>query len=66
MGPMYPLVMSHTTKVLPQWLVTGSVGWIAGLGQAGSAILPFITGVVASQYGIGSLQPLYVPFICLG
>lgn len=38
MGPICPLVRSRTTKVLPQWLVTGSVGWMAGLGQAGSAV----------------------------
>lgn len=60
MGPMYPLVMSHTSKVLPKWLVTGSIGWIAGFGQAGSAVIPFITGVVASKYSINALQPLCV------
>jgi fucose permease len=59
MGPMYPLVMRHTSKVLPKWLVTGSIGWIAGFGQAGSAVIPFITGVVASKYSISALQPLY-------
>lgn len=58
MGPMYPLVMSHTSKVMPKWLVTGSIGWIAAFGQAGSAVIPFITGVVASKYSIGALQPL--------
>jgi fucose permease len=62
MGPMYPLVMTHTSKVLPKWLVTGSIGWIAGFGQAGSAVIPFITGVVASKYSINALQPLYVLF----
>ncbi|KIM86804.1 hypothetical protein PILCRDRAFT_64900 [Piloderma croceum F 1598] len=60
MGPMYPLVMSHTSKVLPKWLVTGSIGWIAGFGQAGSAVIPFITGVVASKYSINALQPLLI------
>lgn len=60
MGPMYPILVNHAQNVLPRWLLTGSIGWIAGIGQAGSAILPLITGVLASKFGIGSLQPLVV------
>ena len=39
LGPMYPLVMTHTSKVIPKWLVTGSIGWIAGFGQVGNSLL---------------------------
>ncbi|KAJ7065045.1 MFS general substrate transporter [Mycena amicta] len=60
LGPIYPLVMNHTGRVLPRWLLTGSIGWIAGFGQAGSAVFPFITGAIASKTGIKSLQPLLV------
>ncbi|TFK46868.1 MFS general substrate transporter [Heliocybe sulcata] len=60
MGPMYPILVDHATKILPRWLLTGSVGWIAGFGQAGSAVLPFVTGILAARYGIGSLQPFMV------
>lgn len=60
LGPMYPILMNYCTFVLPKWLLTGSVGWISGVGQAGSAVLPFVTGLLASKLGIGSLQPLYV------
>ena len=58
LGPMYPILMNHTSKILPRWLLTGSIGYIAGVGQAGSAVLPFITGILASRFGISSLQPL--------
>lgn len=58
LGPMYPIVMSYAGRVLPRWLLGGCVGWIAGLGQAGSAILPFITGAVANKAGISTLQPM--------
>lgn len=58
LGPMYPLAMNHAGRVLPRWLLTGSIGWIAGFGQAGSALLPFMTGAFSSKYGIKSLQPL--------
>ncbi|RPD61411.1 MFS general substrate transporter [Lentinus tigrinus ALCF2SS1-6] len=60
LGPIYPLVMNHAGRVLPPWLLTGSVGWIAGFGQAGSAVFPFMTGALASKAGIKSLQPLLV------
>ena len=58
LGPMYPLVVNHARHVLPPWLLSGSIGWIAGFGQAGSAFLPFITGALASKVGIKVLQPL--------
>ena len=58
LGPVYPIVMNHASRVLPPRLLNGSIGWIAGFGQAGSALLPFITGALANQAGIKSLQPL--------
>ncbi|KIM47156.1 hypothetical protein M413DRAFT_270463 [Hebeloma cylindrosporum] len=60
LGPMFPLLVSHMTRILPRWLLTGSVGLVTGIGMVGSAALPFITGLLASKYGIGSLQPLMV------
>ncbi|PIL23359.1 MFS general substrate transporter [Ganoderma sinense ZZ0214-1] len=60
LGPIYPIVMNHASRVLPPKLLTGSIGWIAGFGQAGSALLPFLTGALASRVGIKSLQPLLV------
>lgn len=58
MGPMYPIVVNHAKNVPPRWLLTGAIGWIAGIGIAGSAVLPLITGVLAARFGISSLQPL--------
>ena len=58
LGPMYPIMVSQTRKALPPWLLAGGLGWIGGIGQSGSAVLPFITGVLSSRFGIGSLQPL--------
>ncbi|KII90245.1 hypothetical protein PLICRDRAFT_159682 [Plicaturopsis crispa FD-325 SS-3] len=60
LGPIYPIVMNQAGRVLPQWLLTGSIGYIAGFGQAGSAVLPFVTGAMASSVGIKSLQPFLV------
>ena len=60
LGPMYPIAMNQASRTLPRWILTGSIGWIAGFGQAGSAVLPFMTGAIAGKHGIQSLQPLYV------
>ncbi|KAJ6627844.1 major facilitator superfamily domain-containing protein [Mycena sp. CBHHK59/15] len=65
LGPMYPIAMNHAGRVLPRWLLPGSIGWIAGFGQAGSAILPFITGALASKTGIRSLQPFLISMMAV-
>ncbi|KAH9886432.1 hypothetical protein C8Q73DRAFT_795265 [Cubamyces lactineus] len=46
--------------ILPRWLLTACMGYIASVGLAGSAVLPFLTGLLASKFGIASLQPLVV------
>ncbi|ESK90172.1 hypothetical protein Moror_7761 [Moniliophthora roreri MCA 2997] len=65
LGPMYPITMNHAGRVLPRWLLTGSIGWIAGFGQAGSAVIPFMTGALAGRFGIWSLQPLLVSMMAV-
>ncbi|KAK0480368.1 MFS general substrate transporter [Armillaria novae-zelandiae] len=64
LGPMFPILVGHAARILPAWLLTESVGWIAATGMSGSAALPFITGLLASRYGIRSLQPLVVSMMC--
>lgn len=65
LGPFYPIAMNQAARILPAWLLTPSIGWIAGFGQAGSAVLPFITGALAQSTGIGSLQPFLVSMMGL-
>ncbi|EKM75157.1 hypothetical protein AGABI1DRAFT_123344 [Agaricus bisporus var. burnettii JB137-S8] len=60
LGPMFPIAMIHAGRILPKWLLTGSIGWIAGFGSAGSAAVPFLTGAISSKHGIQSLQPLLI------
>ncbi|KAI8976674.1 major facilitator superfamily domain-containing protein [Trametes punicea] len=60
LGPMYPILMIHSTTILPRWLLTACMGYIAAVGLTGSAILPFVTGLLASKFGIASLQPFVV------
>ena len=58
LGPMYPIAINHAARVLPRHLVNGTVGWMTAWGAGGGALLPFITGTMASNLGIESLQPL--------
>ncbi|KAI1792715.1 MFS general substrate transporter [Ganoderma leucocontextum] len=60
LGPMYPILMKQSTGILPRWLLTGCLGYIGSIGMAGSAVLPFLTGLLASKFGIASLQPFIV------
>ncbi|KAF8903902.1 major facilitator superfamily domain-containing protein [Gymnopilus junonius] len=58
LGPMYPMAMNQASQLLPGWMLTGSIGWIAGFGQTGSALVPFVTGVISNKYGLESLPPV--------
>ncbi|KAI0332814.1 MFS general substrate transporter [Cubamyces sp. BRFM 1775] len=60
LGPMFPILINHSTTILPRWLLTACAGYIAAAGQAGSAVLPFITGLLASKFGITTLPPFIV------
>jgi len=62
---MYPIAMNHAGRVLPRLILTSSIGWIAGFGQAGSALLSFMTGAISSKFGIKSLQPFVVSMMGL-
>ena len=58
LGPMFPILMKQSTGILPRWLLTGCLGYIGSIGMAGSAVLRFLTWLLASRFGISSLQPL--------
>ncbi|KIY70492.1 MFS general substrate transporter [Cylindrobasidium torrendii FP15055 ss-10] len=64
LGPVFPILIAHASRIIPPWLLTASVAWITGIGMSGSAAVPFITGLLASKYGIKSLQPLVVSMMC--
>ena len=57
LGPMYPIAINHTARVLPRHLVNGTVGWVSACAAGGSTFLSYATGEMASKLGIGSLQP---------
>ncbi|KAF9457967.1 major facilitator superfamily domain-containing protein, partial [Collybia nuda] len=58
LAPWYPIAMNEAARILPQWLLAGSMGWIAGFGQAGSALFPFMTGAISQRTSIRSFPPM--------
>ncbi|KAJ7350910.1 major facilitator superfamily domain-containing protein [Mycena albidolilacea] len=63
LGPMYPIAMNHAGRVFPRWLLTGSIGWITAIATTGAAVIPFVTGAIASKAGIQSLEPVVVAML---
>ncbi|CAE6426744.1 unnamed protein product [Rhizoctonia solani] len=47
--PIYPIGMNVLRTVVPKWLLTGSMGWVASVGQAGAALFPFLTGTLIQK-----------------
>ncbi|KAH7098382.1 MFS general substrate transporter [Auriculariales sp. MPI-PUGE-AT-0066] len=58
-GPWYPIVMTYAGLALPPQVLAGAVGYIAGFGIVGAAIIPFITGALASRFEI-KVMPIVV------
>ncbi|KAM0749944.1 MFS general substrate transporter [Meredithblackwellia eburnea MCA 4105] len=65
MGPVFPIIMSLSTKLLPRHLHSSGIGAITAFGQTGSAIFPFATGALSEKYSTNALQPvMLVLFVC--
>jgi MFS family permease len=54
--PSYPIMMNVTAAAVEPELAGGAIGYIAALGQCGSAVFPWITGALAGRYGVWALQ----------
>lgn len=64
-GPIYPLIMVISTRLLPRSIHAASIGFIAAFGQTGSALFPFITGALAQRFDPGVLQPVMIVLFAL-
>ncbi|KAL8291864.1 hypothetical protein RQP46_002122 [Phenoliferia psychrophenolica] len=58
------IVMSLSTKLLPRHLHASSIGFIAAIGQTGSAVFPFTTGALAQRFSTYALQPVMISLCC--
>jgi fucose permease len=60
MGPVYPVTVSIITKATPRGYHPGALSLLACVAQSGSALFPFVVGLLAESYsaGIKVLQPI--------
>ncbi|CAN6617359.1 bypass of stop codon protein 6 [Trichomonascus vanleenenianus] len=56
-GPVFPIIVVVAIKKLPKWLHVSGVGFAAALGGGGSAILPFVNGIISNHTGVKVLGP---------
>ncbi|KAM0750441.1 MFS general substrate transporter [Meredithblackwellia eburnea MCA 4105] len=59
-APLYPIIISLITKILPRHLHASGIGTMSALGTIGSAGLPFATGALSQRYSPAALQPIAV------
>jgi fucose permease len=62
-GPIYPIAIGHTSRLIPREHLTGSIAWVTTCGAVGNVVIPFLTGTLMANFGIEALQPLYVEFV---
>ena len=62
-GPIYPIAIGHTSRLVPREHLTGSIAWITTCGAVGNVVIPFLTGTLMANLGIEALQPLYVELL---
>lgn len=52
--------MSVASKLFPRELSSTAMAFVFVFAQAGGALFPFITGIIASRAGVSVLQPILV------
>ncbi len=57
LGPIYPLTVALTPRLVPARIVPGAIGFIVSLSIIGLAVFPWIAGILAQHVGIESLLP---------
>ncbi|KAI0168226.1 major facilitator superfamily domain-containing protein [Pestalotiopsis sp. NC0098] len=65
-GPFFATGMSVASKLLPKSSQAAALGFIFVMAQAGGAIFPSITGVIATRAGVAVLQPIVLALIIAG
>ncbi|CAI6013610.1 unnamed protein product [Clonostachys chloroleuca] len=65
-GPFFATGMSVASKSFPRKIQSTALGFIFVLAQAGAAIFPSLTGLIATRAGVQVLQPMILGLIAGG
>ncbi|CAE6422347.1 unnamed protein product [Rhizoctonia solani] len=58
LGPIFPTSLSLATKLLPAEIHMTALATMSSFASIGSALYPFVTGVLANAKGVAVLQPM--------
>ncbi|QRW27582.1 major facilitator superfamily transporter [Rhizoctonia solani] len=58
LGPIFPTSLSLATKLLPTEIHMTALATMSSFASIGSALYPFVTGVLANAKGVAVLQPM--------
>ncbi|CAE6516666.1 unnamed protein product [Rhizoctonia solani] len=58
LGPIFPTSLSLATKLLPAEIHMTALATMSSFGSIGSALYPFVTGVLANAKGVAVIQPM--------
>ncbi|GJJ11791.1 hypothetical protein Clacol_006029 [Clathrus columnatus] len=70
LGPLLPTIqrvyhlLGQIQNIVPEYILSPTIGWIVLWSNVGISALPFVEGALATRFGMGSLQPLYVRLLC--
>ncbi|GAC1552248.1 MAG: hypothetical protein NVS4B1_15140 [Ktedonobacteraceae bacterium] len=57
LGPIYPLTVALTPKLVPARIVPSAIGFIVSISIIGLALFPWFAGILSQSVGIWSLLP---------
>lgn len=63
LGPLFPAAVLVASKLLPRHQHVVVIGFAAAFGGCGAAVLPFVTGLLASGAGVQVLQPIVLALL---
>jgi fucose permease len=65
MAPFFASGVSVGSKLFPHELQSAALGLVFVMGQAGGALFPSLTGLIATRAGVQTLQPILVGLLVL-
>ncbi|KAG2222561.1 hypothetical protein INT45_002692, partial [Circinella minor] len=58
LGPLFPTMLSLASQCVPCYLYATCVGFLCAFGSGGSAIFPYLTGVLIDGFSVKIIPPL--------
>ncbi|KAI9316353.1 major facilitator superfamily domain-containing protein [Dichotomocladium elegans] len=65
LGPLFPTLLSIARQTIPCRLYATAVGLLSAFGSGGSALFPYLTGVLINSTGVTVVPPLTMAMACV-